>query len=172
MNFKNDHVQCVVAITGNSSVRISGNVINPAAFTRMLIIAPNPIDRMTSYAGSGLPFPCPNIAFDNTPNKALIDQTGGFNVTFTYPNSYYSNDQFQRIEPSVFFILQRAAHGTDPVFVRIPLDDILPLRTLTYRPGFREGPEFYARKDLLVPPMTAEGVMRTMNEYKAKYDIA
>ena len=170
MNFRNDYVQCMVSIA-DDKVQIAGNVINPAAFTRMIVIAPNPIDRRTSYAGSGLPFPCPNVAFDNTPNKAVVDQTGGFNVTFSYPNSYHSNDQFQRIEPSVFFILQKD-QGQDPVFVRIPLDDVMPLRTLSYRPGFRAGPEFYARKEFLIPPMTAEGVMRTMKEYKAKYDIA
>ena len=173
MNFRNDYVDCVVSVN-QTHVRVSGNVRNPAEFTRMLVIAPNPIDRISSYSGSGLPWPCPNIAFDNTPNKALIDSTGAIDVVFNYPNSYYTNDQLNRIEPSVFFILQKGG-GVDPVFVRIPLDDmyadILALRTLTHRPG-RTGPEFYSKKDVLVPPMTAEKVMLTMKQYKAKYDIA
>ena len=170
MNFKNEYVQCIIAVNGRH-VRITGNVVSPAGFSQMVLIAPNPIDSMTTYAGSGLPFPCPNIAFENTPNNVVIESTGTFDATFSYPNSYYTNDQNTRIEPSVFFILQKAG-AAEPVIVRIPLDDVLPLRTLTHRPGFRAGPEFHAKKDTLVPPMTAEGVMRTMKEYKAKYDIA
>jgi len=169
--FKNDHVECTILMHG-PHVKVSGQVRNPSEFKEMVIIAATPVDRMTSYSGSGLPWPCPNIAFDNTPNKATINQTGAFDVTFDYPNSYYSNDMLQRVGPSVFFILQRSMG--DPAFVRIPLQethaDILPLRTLTHRPG-RTGPEFYAKKDAL-PPMTAEQVMLTIKEYKAKYDIA
>lgn len=168
MNFRNDHVDCVVAIDGVFSVRLTGSVRVPTAFTTMVVMAANPMNRMTSYAGSGLPFPCPNIAFQDTPNKVSIDKTGAFDVSFSYPNSYYTNDQRQRVEPSVFFILSGA---TEPVFVRIPLQEPVPLRTLNHRPG-RTGPEFYARKDTLIAPQTAEGVMRTLKEYKAKYDIA
>jgi hypothetical protein len=170
MNFKNDYVQCTINPV-NEKLQIHGTVVNPSAYTRVIVIAPNPIDRMTTYAGSGLPMPCPNMAFDNTRNKAVVDASGGFNITFDYPSSYYTDDQLKRIPPSVFFIFQRQ-QGVDPTFIRIPLEDILPLRTLTYRPGFRAGPEFYAKKDTLIPPMTAEGVMRTMKTYKAKYDIA
>jgi hypothetical protein len=171
MAFKNDHVECTVVIAADQMhVRASGVVRVPSAYTHMTVIAPNSVDRLTSYSGSGLPFPCANIAFENTPNKVVIDPTGVFDVTFTYPNSYYSNNMLQRIEPSLFFILQRGP-TEEAVYVRIPLEDVLPLRTLTHRPE-RTGPEFYSRVEDLIAPTTAEGVMRSLKEYKAKYGIA
>lgn len=168
MNFKNEHVDCVVEVSGHF-LKISGAVNVPSQFTTMTMMAANPVDRMTSYSGSGLPFPCPDIAFENTPNTLEIDRNGSFSTVFTYPNSYYTNDQMQRVPPSIFFILGR--NGADPVIVRFALDDVLPLRTLTHRPG-RTGPEFYAKKEDLIAPQTAEGVMRALKACKYKYDIA
>jgi hypothetical protein len=168
---KNDHLSCVVTITGDK-VRASGSITVPSAFTRMIIVAPNAIDRRMSYSGSGLPFPCPNMAFDNTPNKVIVDSSGAFDVSFAYPNSYYTNDAFRKVEPSIFFILQQGA-GVDPVFVRVSLEDVIPLRSLTHRPErAADKVAFYGAKESLIVPQTAEGVMRTLKTYKSKYGIA
>jgi hypothetical protein len=167
-SYKNEYISCVVDTTNN--VQISGSVLSPSEFSYMELVAPCPMNRMTSYSGSGLPFPCPMVAFDNTPNKFIIPNTGLFDVTFSYPNSYYTNDNFEKIPPSIFFKLYSRS-GNEPVVVRIGLNDLAPLRSLTHREG-RTGPEFYSRKEDLIPPMTAEGVMRTLKDYKAKYAIA
>lgn len=165
----NDQVDCTITPTGNT-LRIIGRVRIPSVFSRMVLMAANPIDRMTSYSGSGLPFSCPDMAFANTPNFVVIPSSGEFDTSFVFPNSYYTNDLTQRVPPSVFFFLENN-EGRPPVTVRYTLNEPLPLRTLTHRAG-RTGPEFYARKADLIAPQTAEGVMRALKDMKAQYDIA
>lgn len=169
MEFKNEHVACSVQPEGHL-LHITGNVLNPSLYSRINLCAANPIDRMTSYSGSGMPFPCPNIAFDNSPNTYEIDTTGAFSTTFVYPNSYYTNDAMEKVPPSIFFILYKN-NGEDNVYVRFGLEDPLPVRTLTHRAG-RVGPEFYTLKDELIAPQTAEGVMRSLKALKYKYALA
>lgn len=167
-SFRNDYVDCDVIVAGRQ-VRISGNVRVPSAYTKVVVKAPNPIDRMMSYTGSGLPFACPNMAFDNTPNHAVINESGGFDVVFSYPNSYYTSmGPSQRVPPSIFFTLERETE--QPINVRVGLEDELPLKTLTHRPG-RDAPEFYGREHI-IPPQSAEGVMRSLAYAKSVYNIA
>ena len=166
-NFRNDYVDCVVN-AGGRQVRVSGNVRVPSAYSKMIVMAANPIDRMTSYTGSGLAFPCPNMAFENTPNHAIIPDSGGFDVQFSYPNSYYTSDTSQRVPPSVFLTLERL--GQESIHVRIDLEEALPLKTLTHRPG-RSDPDFYARENI-IPPQSAEGVMRSLAFAKIAFNIA
>lgn len=169
-SINNDHVTCTVSIVGNQ-VRIVGNVYEPAAYATMVLLAPNPPTRMTSYSGSALPYPCANMAFDNTPNQEVISSSGEFDTTFVYPNSYYEQSATNKIPPSVFFILKKANVNEDPIYVRVGLEDPAILRTLTHRIG-RTGPEFYATKDTIIAPQTAEKTMRTLKVYKSKFDIA
>lgn len=169
--FKNDNVSCTIHVDlSQGTIHISGTVNSPNDFQNMLLIAACPMNRMTSYSGSGLPFPCPAVAFENTPNKTVIPSTGIFNATYSYPNSYYTNDNLEKIPPSLFFTLHPRS-GDEPIVIRIGLQDRAPLRTLTHRPA-RTGPEFYARKDSLIAPQTAEGVMRTLKDYKVTHSIA
>lgn len=153
----------------NTHIHIKGNVNNPQNYKQMMLIAPNPIDRMTNYSGSGLPFPCSEIAFDNTPNKILIDASGVFSTTFKYPNSFYAQNGIDKIVSSVFFILYQ--NDNNVVHKRIELDDWCVLRTLTNRSA-RKNPEFYASKDYLLPIANAETVMREYAKKKIEYDIA
>lgn len=152
-----------------STISIQGMVKTPQAYTKMMLIAPNPIDRMTNYSGSGLPFPCSEIAFDNTPNKVMIDSSGTFSVRFKYPNSFYAQNGRDKIVSSVFFVLY---HSDDNVeYKRVELVDFCVLRTLTNRSA-RTSPEFYAAKDYLLPIATAENVMREYAKKKIEFDIA
>ena len=110
----------------------------------MELSAPNPIDRMTNYSGSGLPFPNPTIAFENTPNYYVVPSSGEIHVEFSKPNSYYGQETQKKIKPSLFVTLH-PKQNSDPIFVHFQMDDLLPLKTVYYREA-RTGPEFYQRK--------------------------
>ena len=152
-------------------VKIRGSLPDVADYQSVLVIAANPINRMTSYSGSGLPFPCQDVAFQDTPNYAYITETT-FDLTFSYPNSYYSYDNWTKVPPSVFVIMTPTDSSKEPIVHRHELVDPLVLRTLNYRSGRYEGPSFYARKEDIITMQGAEGVMRAMADAKARHNIA
>lgn len=163
-------VNCAIEYSSDySHVYIQGSVYNPQTYKKMMLIAANPIDRMTNYSGSGLPFPCAEIAFENTPNKIIIDASGQFSTTFKYPNSFYAQNGIDKIISSVFFLLYDANNKV--LNKQIELLDWCVLRTLTHRSA-RKSPEFYAAKDYLLPIANAETVMREYAKKKIEYDIA
>lgn len=174
--FENEYVQCSIETLGNDEVpklHVKGYVKQMAATTHVIISAPKSIDRMTNYTGSGLPFPCAQVAFENTPNIAkLTDPSGSFELTFTYPNGYYTTDAFTKIPPSIFVTLHWKDKAKEDTVVQLPLNDPLPLRTLSYRPNFYKGPEYYAAKTDIIGVRGAEATMRTLSYAKAEYDIA
>lgn len=175
--FGNNHVTCTVTITDPQTILVEGKITNPSSYKSMEVMAPHPIDRRTSYHGSGLPFPCPPVALENTPNRAFPKEDGRFSAVFAYPNSYYTFDGFTKVKPSIFFtLIPKQGTDADAVYVRfeLPEDPALFLRTLTHRPGRQEGPAFYDKKDTLMDPIprSAEHVMRTIKQYKAAHDIA
>ena len=176
MRYDNKYVSATIS-NGPLGLHIVGSVIEPQNYDRIELFAANPINQMTSYSGSGLPFPCAAIAFDNTPNFASINPGDGmFDLYFTMPNSYYSQDAKTKIPASVFVLLHRS--GAEPIFVHLALPEdaagsaaALTLRTLTHRPT-RTGPEFYAAKSDLIDVGTAEDTMRAMAFAKGAYGIA
>ena len=74
MIFNDEYVYLNVSNQNSSKLLIEGYVKNPLQYNKMLILAPNPIDRMINYSGSGLPFPNEHIAFENTKNMFLINE--------------------------------------------------------------------------------------------------
>jgi hypothetical protein len=170
MIFDDQYVNCSVIFDSNyGEIYIKGYVKNPSVYRQMMLISPNPIDRMTNYSGSGLPFPCSEIAFENTPNKHLISNDGNFNVIFAYPNSFYASNGIDKIISPIYFILYLP--GSDINISKFELPDLCVLRTLTYRSA-RKGPEFYAAKDYILPIANAETVMREYARAKIEHDIA
>lgn len=173
--FNNNYVQCHVFIQGDQVV-LQGNVIGLSEFEYVEIVAANPIDRMQSYSGSGLPFPCANIAFENTPNykKITNDDGGEFRLFFLYPNSYYTEDGITRVPPCIFFVMYKT-EKSDPIYIRFelpPMDPILNLRTLTYRDKPKKGPETYNLKQDVVGICGAEETMRRYSHAKMYMDLA
>lgn len=144
---------------------IRGKVIKASAYEERVLFAANPIDRMMNYAGSGLPFPCPSIAFENSPSVFQIGESGEFQATFQKPNSYYTEDTQQKVKPSIF--LKFTKPGEQPIFVRQELEDTLPLRTLFYRPE-RTGPEYYDRKASVLGVAGQETILRRMKDVKIR----
>ena len=91
-------------------------------------IAANAPDYRQSYSGSGLPFPNPEIAYENTPNKGtarVVD--GNFQFSIDYPNSFYANQGTNLLPPHV---LIRLCDGSDDVEV-VQLGEGIPHRTLS-----------------------------------------
>ena len=63
-------------------------------------IAAAPADHRSSYAGSGLPFPNPEMAYDNTPNSGAVKTTNGyFEIRISYPNSFYVEQGTKLLRP-------------------------------------------------------------------------
>lgn len=166
-SLKNSQVSLTV-VEENDKLTIEGKIINPKAYQVMELFAANPIDRMMNYAGSGLPFPCPFIAFENTPNKLQISASGEIKTTFKKPNSYYTEDTQKRVPPSLFVKL---VETNQPIYIQFALDDNLPLRTMYYRPE-RTGPDFYQRKADVLGVQSQEKIIRQLEEVKIKAKCA
>jgi hypothetical protein len=151
-----------------SLLKITGSIKNQVLYNNITIIAPNPIDRMSNYSGSGLPFPNYEIAFENTPNIHNIDSSGNFDISFKYPNSFYIPDGINKIKPSLFFIFTDLNNNS--FRIQYELHDINALRTLVNRSS-RKNPEFYGAKDYILPIDTAEKVMYAYSRAKIENDI-
>ena len=169
MIFNDEYTSFSVAFNGDHTLlQITGSVKNNALFNNVVIIAANPIDRMTNYSGSGLPFPNYEIAFENTPNIHKVDSSGTFNISFKYPNSFYMPDGINKIIPSIYFVITDASNNS--FRIQYELRDIVALRTLVNRSS-RKNPEFYAAKDYILPIDTAENVMHAYARAKIENDI-
>jgi hypothetical protein len=170
MIFNDEYTSFSVAFNGDHSLlQITGSVKNNALYNSVVIIAANPIDRMSNYSGSGLPFPNYEIAFENTPNIHKVDSSGLFNISFKYPNSFYMPDGINKIIPSIYFVITSGVENNS-FRIQYELHDIVALRTLVNRSA-RKNPEFYAAKDYILPIDTAENVMRAYARAKIENDI-
>jgi len=170
MDFRNAFVQCTVTPIDNfSKIRITGQVANRPGFQSALMIAGNPIDRRSSYSGTGLPFPCADVAFEETKNVYNIEMNGTIDAVFTYPNSYYTVGDKKKVISSIFFILEYLDGNKE--FIRFELKDLYPLRTLVNRES-RTGPEFYSSKYEILPVDDAEVIMREYTKLKESHGIA
>ena len=81
-----DYQQTVVKVKINE--KVTGG--------KVFFIAPSPADLITSYTGSGMPFPNKEIAFENTPNVGHVDvdatsQQPEIQIILQTPNTYYTD---------------------------------------------------------------------------------
>jgi hypothetical protein len=159
----NEYVSCIITEIENNKINVRGFIKSPGNYHKMIIMAPNPIDTITSFSGKGLPFPCEMIAFENTPNFETIQSNGKFNVDFLYPNSYYTPDGYTKIKSPIVFSL-------DNKKIIIELNDKCPLKTLRDRK--RGDPNFYGTREFILPIGTAEEVMNYYSYAKLNYNIA
>jgi hypothetical protein len=95
--------------------------------------AANPPTYNSNFSGSGLPYPTEDIAFENTPNKGVVEVVNGqFKFTIKYPNSYYTNMGTIYVEPYVNILLVKENNEPIGKVNRISLGNGIPFRTLTY----------------------------------------
>lgn len=125
--------------------------------------AANPATYSTSYSGSCLPYPNPNTAFSNTPNKGAtrVQSDGSFEFRVQYPNSFYSGLGTLYHPPKVYIKICNSSQ--DNKVQSIVLGEGTPFRLLTYPPppstAPRKNPMFYNGRDEL-PVRTQEQVLR------------
>jgi hypothetical protein len=180
--FSNEFVSMTVAISDDSdnsdNILIKGVLINPESVLKAELTAACPIDRMANYTGSGQPFANSHMAFEGTPNRAVLAKGHpNFEVTFKYPNSFYAEGGFDKIVSSVFLSLELRG-ASKPVVMRIELPDRNPLKSLTYRDeagpfGTRtSGTMFYDRESFLPIPTSQYEQLINIGAAKQKYGIA
>ena len=71
--------------------------------------AARPMERKTSYAGSGLPYANVAMAMEKTPNHFTLS-TNTFMFNIEEPNSFYQGFNNERIGPAIFFHLSNGVH--------------------------------------------------------------
>lgn len=94
--------------------------------------AASPPDRMTTFAGSGLPFANPEMAFENTPNKGAVKAANGaFEIRLQFPNSFYVNMGKTLLPPHVLLKFCEPQSEIKAIII----GESIPHRSLTSLPG-------------------------------------
>ena len=113
----------------NGRFLVKGKVNTGNSSGLLKYIASSPPDFRTSYAGSGLPFPNTEIAYQNTPNKGAVKLVNGeFSFYIDYPNSFYLNQGTMLLPPHV--LIKLCDDSVDNVEI-VQLGESIPHRTLT-----------------------------------------
>lgn len=100
--------------------------------TKVNFWAASPPDRMTTFAGSGLPFANPEMAFENTPNRGAVKASGGkFEISLQFPNSFYVNMGKTLLPPHVLVKFCEPRSEVKAIVIGNPI----PNRSLTNLPG-------------------------------------
>jgi hypothetical protein len=131
----------------NNSFVISGK-LNYVPIEKRYIkySAANPPTYNSNFSGSGLPYPTEEIAYDNTPNRGVVEIINGeFNFSIRYPNSYYINMGTIYIEPHVKLTIVDKDNNSIGEVKSINLGEGIPFRTLTWpvQRDWNKGPLFY-----------------------------
>jgi hypothetical protein len=110
---------------------ITGTVQSETENPDITFWAAAPPDHMNSFSGSGLPFPNPEVAFENTPNIGKVS-TKNRNFTFRIknPNSYYAALGTGYIPPTVY--IKICGENEPEKITSIKIDDGIPYRSLTH----------------------------------------
>lgn len=126
---------------------ISGKLNNNLYEKRYIkYIAANPPTYNSNFSGSGLPYPSEEIAYENTPNKGIVEIINGqFNITIKYPNSYYINMGSKYIEPNIKLSIVDNDNNNISETMIVILGEGIPFRTLTWpvQRKWSDGPLFY-----------------------------
>ena len=118
---------------GKGNFLVSGKVDTSSHNAIVEYIAASPADHRGSYAGSGLPFPNPEMAYEGTPNRGAVKTTNGyFKFRISYPNAFYVEQGTKLLRPHV---LIKACEGNNEEVTVLPLGENISDRTLTTSPG-------------------------------------
>lgn len=153
----------VVLDSGEGEYVVKGSIATKTLDATILFWAPNPPTYTTSYSGSGLPYPSPDVAYENTPNRGAVKSSGGnFEFRVRYPNSYYIGLGSVYVEPCVH--IKVCEEGADNKVHTIKLGNGIPFRMLTYPPSQpetkpRSNPLFYSGRPQL-EMRTQEQILR------------
>ena len=128
--FENEACQGTITEMGQGDLVIHGTV-NNIKDGKLYFWAAAPPTHGTSFSGSGMPYPNPVVAFDNTPNRGVVElSNGSFEFNIHYPNAYYVGLGSLYVPPHINLKLCR--NGEQDKYFSITIDDGIPFRTLTY----------------------------------------
>ena len=150
--YLNSTLSCNVVNTNNDEGEYTvKGVVTASNNARLVYWASNPPDYRASFSGSGLPFPNPEMAYDETPNKGSVAIVNGqFAFKVRFPNSYYTHLGTIYNEPHVFVKVCEPGNIESEV-KKINLNNGVPFRMMTYpnitnktqprtQPGFYDDP--------------------------------
>lgn len=142
---------------GDGEYTVRGRVQSRTTSPKIVFWAANPPTYNNSYTGSGLPFPDPKSAYENSVNRgAVIAKNGQFEFKIHYPNSYYTGLGTVLVSPHVNFKV--CEPGSDGRVYKITLGESIPFRSLTY-PKQRASSTFYEGKNTR-PILSQEQLLR------------
>ena len=155
MNKKNldiNNLNIKITPLDHNNVNVKGNIyIEDGSILEYY--AGNPPTYMFSNAGSALPYPNANVAYDLNTNSGKVNiKNNKFSFNIKYPNSFYSQLGNKYIEPHVIIrFVDTTDYKYEPIFVK--LDDGIPYRNLSHNPPInswkRNNPFFYSGRDNL-----------------------
>lgn len=139
----------------DGSLLIFGNITKAYNVGKVYIkyTAANPPTFSSNYAGSGLPFPSEDVAYENTPNRGLVEVIDSkFSLNIIFPNSYYINMGSQYIKPHAKIVLVDSNNIEISDVKTIHLGEGIPFRTLTWpiQRDWNIGSMFYKNDNLPV----------------------
>ena len=141
---------CSGSLTTNGvgDITVKGSVKSGASDAKVIFWAASPPNYRQSYSGSGLPFPNPEMAYENTPNKGIVRAVNGnFSIKMFFPNSFYIDLGTTYVPPHINF---EVCEGNNKKSFAVQIGEGIPYRTLTYAPPggrSRTDPFFYKQAD-------------------------
>jgi len=144
-----------ISMKNPGKIKLHGHLKHHRGNGKILFWAANPPDYLSSFSGSGLPFPNVSVAFENSPNKGLVPyRHGRFEINLAFPNSYYSQCGNLLHPPQIFFQID-----SSPAIHTIPVGKGIPYRSLTY-PKERTSCLFYEKQHVVLPNANQEFYLR------------
>jgi hypothetical protein len=129
--FNQNLCQGKVINEGEGDILVEGNVESIDPNPSVIFWAPSPPTRGSSFNGSGLPYPNPEIAYDKTPNVGMVKAPNRkFAFRIKYPSAYYSALGTGYIPPIVN--IKVCEEGQEDKVTAIKIDDGIPFRSLTH----------------------------------------
>lgn len=142
--FNSKYCDCNITIYKRKNtdvVNVKGKINDSVDNNELLYLAAAPAGNITSFAGSGLPYPNKEIAYLNTPNKGSVEVSlRRFEIDILMPNSYCIDMCNELVKPTL--LLKYTTDGVVRI-VRVPVGNQIPYRSQNYPPQ-RTGPNFYA----------------------------
>jgi hypothetical protein len=144
---------------GDGKFVVKGMAKSTSSNAKLLFWAANPATRGYSAAGSGLPYPSAEMAFEDTPNRGVVRMNSGyFEFRVHFPNAFYVGLGSRYIPPSVF--VKVCEEGRDTPIQSILLGNGIPFRSIDHpRERYQKGAMFYDGRDQL-PHRSQEQILR------------
>lgn len=150
-------------IMHEGQLNIHGRFVRSSMFPndgRVYYNAPDPINTLTSYSGSAIPFPNKEFAYSNKLNVGSVklnDQSGDFRIKMNVPNSYYSDFKGTIILPviTISYKLEDKEYSQDILVKNIPY------RSQYYPPGREQDKAHFYSRGWRLPVRTQEQILRS-----------